>query len=166
MSVLLVRPSKVIGSAVIGLLTSQGDAVRVIEADGTSAARWKSLGAYVARGSELDADLVERAAQDVRTVVVFEDAQASIEAVLEGAQLAGVERLVVCIPEPSEHVLSRVRETPMDYVVLKTGRLGTWRRSRRLCSTAEAIDAADDLGGHPRLQIDLRDATSRRALGV
>lgn len=163
MSVLLVRPSKQIGSAVIGLLMSQGDSVRVIEADPASAARWRELGAYVARGSETDADLVERAAQDVRTVVVFEDAQASIEAVLEGAELASVERLVVCTPKPPEHLLTRVRASPMDYVVLKIG-TGLLGRARRLSITAEAIDAADDLGGHPRLEVDLADAASRRTL--
>ncbi len=166
MSVLLVRPSKGIGSAVIGLLTSQGDAVRVIEADAASAARWKELGAYVAPGSEADADLVERAAQDVRTIVVFEDAQASIEAVLEGAGLAGVERLVVCTREPSEHLLTRVRASQIDYVVLKVGSPGLLGRARRPSGTAEAIDAADDLGGHPRLEVDLEDAASRRSLDL
>ncbi len=161
---LLVRPPEQIGSAVISLLSSQGDVVRVISADILSAARWKELGAYVARGSETDADLIERAAQDVRTIVVFEEAQASIEAVLEGAELAGVERLVVCTSQPPEDLLVRVRASRMDYVVLKLGTQRRRGRSRRLRSTAEAIDAADDLGGHPRLEIDLNDAVSRRSL--
>jgi len=52
----------------------------------------------------------------------------------------------------------------MDYVVLKLGTQRRRGRSRRLRSTAEAIDAADDLGGHPRLEIDLNDAVSRRSL--
>lgn len=166
MSVLLVRPPKQIGSAVIDLLTSQGDVVRVIAADAPSAAQWKELGAYVARGSEADADLVERAAQDVRTIVVFEDAQASIEAVLEGAELAGVGRVVVCIPEPPEHLLARVRASRMEYVVLKLGTRRLRGRQRRLTATAEAIDAADDLEGHPRIEVDLNDAVSRRSLGL
>jgi len=166
MSVLLVRPPKQIGSAVIDLLTSQGDVVRVIAADALSAARWKELGAYVAQGSEADADFVERAAQDVRTIVVFEDAQFSIETVLEGAELAGVERLVICTPKPPEDLLARVRASRMDYVLL---RLGTQRlpgRRRRLRGTAEAIDAADDLGGHPRLEVDLNNTESRRSLDL
>ncbi|MDQ3766847.1 MAG: NAD-binding protein [Actinomycetota bacterium] len=166
MSVLLLRPSKRIGSALVNLLTSQGDTVRVIEADAASAARWKELGAYVAQGSEADADLVERAAQDVRTVVVFEDAQASIEAVLEGAELAGVERLVVCTPRPPDHLLARVRASRMDYVVLKVGSPRLLGRARRPSNMAEAIDAADDLGGHPRLEVDLEDAASRRSLDL
>ncbi|MBA2273927.1 MAG: hypothetical protein H0W21_08515 [Actinobacteria bacterium] len=165
MSVLLVRPSKQIGSAVIGLLTSQGDTVRVIDADASLAARWKELGAYVAVGSEADADLVERAAQDVRTIVLFEDAQTSIGAVLEGAEMAGVERLVVCAPKPADHVLTRMRASQMDHVVLKVGS-GLWGRARRVSGTAAAIDAADDLGGHPRLELDLEDATDRRSLGL
>lgn len=165
MSVLLVGPSNQLGAVVIGLLTSQGDAVRVIAADAPSAARWRELGAFVAQGSEGDADLVERAAQDVRTVVLFEDAQPSIDAVLEGAELAGVERVVVCAPEPPEHVLERVRASRMDYVVLKA-RAGFLRRARRLTGIAQAIDAADDLGGHPRLEVDLADPASRGSLGV
>lgn len=166
MSVLLVRPSGHLGPAVIDRLTSQGDVVRVIEGDASAAARWRELGAFVAQGSEADSDLVERAAQDVRTVVVFEDAQASIEAVLEGAALAGVDRLVLCTSEPSEVALTRVRASRMDYVVLRTGRPGLWRRAQRPGSTAEAIDAADDLGGHPRVEVDLRDAGGRRTLGI
>ncbi|MDQ3751493.1 MAG: hypothetical protein M3333_01185 [Actinomycetota bacterium] len=165
MSVLLVCPSKQIGTAVIGLLTMQSDTVRVIEPDAALAALWKELGAYVARGPATDADLIERAAQDVRTVVLFEEAQPSIEAVLEGAELAGVERLVVCARGPSENLLRLVRASRMDYVVLATG-TGLLGRARRLRSTAEAIDAADDLGGHPRLELDLDDPASRRSLGL
>lgn len=166
MSVLLVRPPGQLGPAVIDRLLSQGDVVRVIEGDASAAARWKRLGAFVARGSEGDSDLVERAAQDVRTVVVFEDAQASIEAILEGAELAGVGRLVLCTPKPSEPALGLVRTSRLDYVVLRTARPGPWRRAQQPGSTAEAIDAADDLGGHPRLEVDLRDARGRRKLGI
>jgi hypothetical protein len=80
------------------------------------------------------------------------------------AELAGVERLVVCTSQPPEDLLVRVRASRMDYVVLKLGTQRRRGRSRRLRSTAEAIDAADDLGGHPRLEIDLNDAVSRRSL--
>ncbi len=133
-------------------LVDQGDEVRVLDPAGS--ARWKELGAHVARGDHDDSDVIERAGQNARTIVVFEPTPLVLTAVVEGARLAAIERIVVCSGRPVD--VEEVRTSGLSYVLL----VATSRRSRKHEAIAEAIDAADDLAGDVRLELDLsrRDA--------
>lgn len=159
MSILLLAPPADLGPILVERLVDQDDEVRVIETEGARGPEWRRLGAHVAVG-ELDADLIERAAQNTRTVVAF-DAEGLAE-VLEGSGNADVERLVLCLRAADEAVIDALAGAEMDYVVLLTGRV----RRRNLAFIAEAIDAADDLAGPLRVVIDLRreDAGARLRL--
>jgi hypothetical protein len=156
-SILLVAPPMELGRILIERLVAQDDAVRIIEPRAERAPEWRALGAHVAAG-ELDADLVERAAQNVRTVVVFETDQLPV--VVEGAENAGVTRIVVCTYRARDPILGRLNESKLDFIVLATGR----SRRRHLGLVAEAIDAADDLPGSPRLILEVRSADARSLL--
>jgi hypothetical protein len=145
--------------------------VRVIEDDLSAGAHWKEFGAHVALGSPADPDLVERAGQNVRTLMMAggDDSREVMAAVAEGARLAGIGRLVVCLQRSDESVLEAVRAAGIDHVVLLTGR----SRLKRLLgpvvpadSLAEAMDAADDLAGNPRLVLDLTREGGWTALGL
>jgi uncharacterized protein YbjT (DUF2867 family) len=170
-SVLLIGVDAELGAALIPRLIAQDDEVRVIEADENTAARWRSLGAHVAAGETTDSDLIERAAQGVRTLVLFEGAAAAVEPVVEGASLARVDRLVLCSSGPQDDAMASIRASRIDYVVLRTGvgRRRLWGGRNQALShevVAEAIDAADDLAGKPKLDLDLRQPASWRQLGL
>ena len=171
MSLLLVGLEPGLGEPLIAHLIAQDDEVRVIEADPGRAAHWKELGAYVARGEAADGDLMERAAQNVRTIVVFEHAQEdlyrAVETALEGASLAGVGRIVVCAAAVPGSVIDRLRAAGVDYVALSTGRrrLFTGRTTPESAVTA-AVDAADDLVGPVQLDLDLSRSDAWDALGI
>jgi D-arabinose 1-dehydrogenase-like Zn-dependent alcohol dehydrogenase len=172
MSLLLVGLEPGLGEPLVAHLIAQDDEVRVIEANPGRAAHWKELGAYVARGEAADADLMERAAQNVRTIVVFERAQEdldrAVETALEGASLAGVGRIVVCAAEVPGSVIEQLRAAGIDYVALSTGRrrrLFTGRTTPESAVTA-AVDAADDLAGPLHLELDLSRSDAWDALGL
>ncbi|CAN5522131.1 hypothetical protein BH24ACT26_BH24ACT26_08020 [soil metagenome] len=162
---LLIGPSAAIGEALVPRLLRQSDEVRVVEEDAGLAATWAALGAHVARGSRSDADLVERAAQNVRTIVVMprpgDDAVELLSAVVDGATHASPSmRIVVCASHVDASVASVVKDSGLDHVVLRTGaKLGGFLplTVERVPATAlaEAIDAADDLPGSPKLDLDL-----------
>jgi len=162
------------GEALITRLVRQGDEVRVVEDDPTLAERWTSAGAYVARGRASDPDLVERAAQGARSVVVMDrrgdDLAAVVRAAVEGASLASPGmRLIVCGRDLDDVVLETVRRSVLEHVVVRTGPVGDRRllRSRTPSEKViEAIDACDDLPGHPRLELDLGDERAWADLGV
>jgi uncharacterized protein YbjT (DUF2867 family) len=173
-SVLLVDVSGELGAAVVSRLVSLADEVGVVEDDPDAARKWARLGAHVARGDSTDADLLERAAQQVRTVVVAQRAGVAlvevVRAVVEAARLVpGDVRLVVCM-QGDDDAEEAIRSSGLDHVILRTakprGRLR--RRSRRLSvgKVAEAVDAADDLAGHPSLDVDLTVPDGWRALGL
>jgi uncharacterized protein YbjT (DUF2867 family) len=157
MSVLLVTPPHDLGRLVVDLLISQDDEVRIIEPRAERVGEWRALGAHIAHGLP-DADLVERAAQNVRTVVVFD--MADVEAVVEGAGNAGVGRIVICSRRAEPNIIDLLAASNLDYVVLATGRVPR----RGLGLLAEAIDAADDLTGAPRMVLDIRSDDARRRL--
>lgn len=169
MSVLLLGLDDDLGPPLIELLVGQGDEVRVLENDGRRDERWRSLGAYIARGDEIDPDLVMRAAINCRTIVALGDAAAGerLEAAVEGARLAGVERIVLGAPSIADGARASVRRAGVDFVLLAFG-------TRRLLGgrrvepehVAAAVDAADDLGGTPALDLDLREPASWAALGL
>ena len=170
MSVLLVGADDGLGAALIRRLIAEGDEVRVIEADEKAAIRWRSLGAHVAAGEITDSDLIERAAQGVRTLVLFDGEVATVQPVVEGASLARVDRLVLCSSDLQDDAMASIRASRIDYVVLRTavGRRRFWGGQNQLSDDviAEAIDAADDLADEPKLDLDLRQPASWRELGL
>ncbi len=170
MSILLIRASGPIGGTLARRLTAEGDEVRVVAPAEEPADAWQELGVKVAPGRDDDADLIERAAQGVRTVVVIDGesgrAREVIDEVVEGVRAAGVERLILCTRGPDEALLDAVRSSGLDYVVLQIGAGLLSRKRISIEDVAEAIDAADDLAGSPRLELDLTKSESRAALGL
>ena len=156
MSILLIGDPGSLGEVLVRRLISQGDEVRAIatEAENDLAGH----GVHIARGPDLDADLVERAAQNVRTIVTFDTAV--LEPVIAGARAARVERIVLCagsIPETDRAVL---RGSGIEYVILQAPRKGLFRKGVSEEALAEAIDAADDMSGKLRLELDLNESVA------
>jgi hypothetical protein len=172
MSVLVVGSGSAPVRALLKRLVSQGDEVRIVENDPGLESAWRSLGVHVARGAP-DADLVERAAQNCRTLVVLDDGtmeDSVLHEVLDGAASAGVERVVVCGLAANDGLLEALRTREGQYVVLIGGtRRGPLRRPAWAVGTedlARAVDAADDLGGGPRLELDLSEPQAWVTLGL
>lgn len=160
MSVLLVGFDRGLGVLLARRLVAQGDEVRVIE-PGTDTTPWTEAGAHVARGSAADDDLVERAAQNVRTIIAFGDRLEAAPIVAGGAR-AGVGRIVWvtgALPGPAA-----VTSAGIDYVIVRTARRRLPRTGISPDDLAVALDAADDLAGHPRLALDLDDPSGWDAL--
>jgi TrkA-N domain len=166
-SVLLVAPGKV-GAEVIARLVAQGDEVRVVEGNPQAAERWRNLGARVAQGEADDSDLIERAAQNCRTVVLFDEEYelaSVLEATLKAIVHTTADRVVLVSAGPELRCLELLRASGVDYISLKM-------KHRRLLArppsfpvaVAEAIDAADDLAGNPHLELDLADPAAAAAL--
>jgi NAD(P)H-binding len=170
MSILLIRAGGPIGETLARRLRAQGDEVRVVEAAEEPAEAWRRLGVKVAPGSDDDADLIERAAQGVRTAVVFDGESGAagdvIEDVVAGIAAAGVERVILCGQRPDRTTVDAVRTSGLDYVVLTVAGGRFSRKRVSVEAVAEAIDAADDLAGSPRLKLDLTRRESWAALGL
>ena len=168
MSVLLLNARPPLGHELAGRLLVQDDEVRVVETDPAAVEGWRSLGVHVAPAGDVDADLVERAAQGCRSVVLFEDGPLELEAIagvaLEGATHARVERLIVAGREPNPRLVALLSGASLQFVVLWSGRSRLLKQPVAVAAVAEAIDAADDLGGEPKLELDLRKPESWRAL--
>ena len=135
------------------------------------------MGAHVARGEAQDVDFIERAAQNVRTIVVLQEAGAELSelvaAAAHGGRLASAEmRLVVCLGNEEPTVQEIVQRSGLDYVLLRIGTSAArfmpfvGRKRGRVPALVEAIDAADDLAGNPRLDLDLTTTEGWRALGL
>ena len=137
-------------------LIEQGDEVRVLLTEERFADAYRAVGVFVALGSELgDPDLVERACQNVRTLVLGPISKEVLEHMLMGTAPAGVGRLVYVTERPGSE-LGVIERASHSYVVLRCPRPGLLGRNRLDPATlAEAIDAADDLDGEPRLDLDL-----------
>lgn len=160
MSILIVEPEDSLGPELVGRLKAEGDEVRVLVSDRAQGERWKSLGAFVAIGDPLDADLVERACTNVRTlVIVFSGRTRSasvLHTLLPAASAAGTGRVVVCAPEARPEMLEVLDASSLEYVVLVAGRRGFLpRKGPDMASIAAAVSAADDLAGEPRMVVDL-----------
>jgi hypothetical protein len=172
LSILLIALDEDFMPALIGRLAAQGDEVRVLEADEAAGDRWRSLGAHIASGPRWDADLIERAAQNVRTIVVGErhdqDPVELMEALVEGGGFASREMRLVVVGELQPRALSTLRESKLEYILLgsvvRRGLLGRRRASLSPEQLAEAVDAADDLSGGPRLELNLDDERAWREL--
>jgi hypothetical protein len=164
-------PPLPVGTAVIERLIAQGDEVRVIEADRDRAERWKALGAYVALGAPDDPDLIERAARSCRTMVVFDLDDAGLprlENALQAVTPTTVDRVIAVAAGRGTRCLELLRSQATDYVFLRASRsrLPWGRLATTPSAIAEAIDAADDLAGDPRLELDLSDRGAADALGL
>jgi uncharacterized protein YbjT (DUF2867 family) len=173
LAVLLVGAAGAVADAIVFRLLNQGDDVRIVARSPEEAGRWRELGAHIARGDPEDPDLIERAAQNARSIVAFEDDVGShdaLEAAIEGGMGARVSRLIVCCTAvPGRWIRDRVSRTALEHIVLITGanRRGSAVLRTRKVTTADvarAVDAADDLAGHPRLVLDLRRPEAWRAL--
>jgi hypothetical protein len=167
-SVLLVGLDAELARTLTRRLISQDDEVRVIATPGDDAEALRSLGAHVARGQTLDADLVERAAQNVRSIVVGEVDPETMSEILEGARFARVERVILCSEDPQRSSVELLREASIQYVVLNYRKPGRFRRRDTHTDdyVALAIDTADDLAGEPRLELNLRSPSAAEALGL
>src|SRR5687768_10119345 len=111
--------------AVARRLLDQGDEVRVVVADAAERSAWVALGVHVAVGDPTDDDLIERAGQSARTLVLFGDHAndpATLAAGLKGAAAAGIDRLILCAPDVSEETRRMVDAGPASYVALTYGR--------------------------------------------
>jgi hypothetical protein len=159
MSVLLIAPPADLGRVVVERLIAQDDEVRVVEPCEDRVEGWRDLGAFVAAG-QVNEDLVERAAHNVRTIVVF--ASSLISDVVASAQLAGVGRVVLVAERTRADDVDELAGSGLEFVVIVTGRL----RRRTLNRVAEAIDAADDLPGEPRATVDVRDRGAASRLRI
>jgi uncharacterized protein YbjT (DUF2867 family) len=162
MTVVVLGASGEVGVAVVNRLLEAGDEVGVIEPSPQRAEVWRRAGAHVARGSTRDADLIERASQNARTIVVLDADQEVLAAALEGARLAGVDRIVATAVSGTPEQMALLRSSGLDYVMLKTGRrlLGAFTPA----DVGRAVDAADDLPGRPRLNLSLKTTEAWRKL--
>ena len=160
MAVLVITGDSDLDVPVVLRLLDQGDEVRVLEPTSGRAEEWRAIGAFFAGGEADDPDLVERAAQNVRTVVILGE-RVTVEVtsvVLEAGSNAGVDRLVCCAQAIPAPVKEAVRAASMAHVLIETGRTGLLRRRQASAERAAlAVDAADDLAGDPRIEVDLTD---------
>jgi TrkA-N domain len=156
------------GTDVIERLVAQGDEVRVVEPDPQQVEPWRNLGARVAQGGAGDADLVERAGQNCRTVVLFDlgdDSVPVLEAVLEGIADTTIDRVVLVAVREEPECLGLLKASELDYVFLRVKQRPLLSRFRPSApSIAEAVDAADDLAGNPHLELELGDPVTAAAL--
>lgn len=166
MSVLLTGLEEELTETLARRLVSQADEVRIILGDDACRERWRTLGLHVAVGDLTDDDFLWRACTNVRTVVAGDGRPADAPEVRESLpSLLGktdVDRLVVVGPAEDDALVGSLRDADMDHVILrfrKRGLLGS-RRGVATADLAAAIDAADDLAGEPRLDLDLLDAGS------
>ena len=156
MSILLIGDPGSVGEVLVRRLIAQGDEVRAIATD-PRAGDLAGFGVHIARGPDLDADLVERAAQNVRTIVSFDPGDDVMEPIVEGARAARVERVVVCAKAIPSTTGERLRASDLDYVLLQAPRRTGFRKTFSDEAIAEAIDAADDIAGPVRAELDLSE---------
>lgn len=172
MSILLIGAASSLGDTLVRRLLDEGDEVRALVTDESAGNRLGRLGAYIATGPELDADLVERAATNCRTIVVIEqpglDTAEIVRTAIAGGRAAlgapeeGI-RLILCGAVPDKDAIAELRSSDLSYVVLRTGgKLGGFLpiAMERVTNdhVATAVDAADDIAGEIRLELDLTDA--------
>jgi hypothetical protein len=166
-SILLFKLPEELGEATARRLLGEGDEVRVLLTGGEMGDAYADLPVHIATGEYPDdADLIERAAQNVRTIVLGGELpspkDAHVKALVEGARAAGVSRIIYCDGAPDAVIVTALRDSRTEYVVLAAGRGGLLRRGFAIPaeSLAEAIDAADDLADALHDELDLSKAES------
>ncbi len=157
MSILLVGLEGALVETLGERLLSAGDEVRILVTAQQDDDRYRHAGLHVAKGRSLeDDDLVERAAQNVRTIVVGELPREHLSAVLKGARAAGVGRVISVVSTPSAVHSELLEASPFEYTILVVGRTLIGRKPKlSVASIAAAIDAADDLAEGLRTQLVL-----------
>lgn len=169
MAILIVANSEDdLAEPTIRRLLAQGDEVRILT-DGDPG-RWRAMGVHPAAGDPSDADLVERAAQNCRSIVLLgirATEPDAVAAVAEGGLAAGTDRLILCRGSRREKLPDVAAAWPRGYVILEQV-AGRWPRVQRASSeeVAEAVDAADDIAGEPRFSVDLNDPADLAKLGL
>ena len=173
MSLLLVGLPETLAVKLVQRLVEEMDEVRLLLPDGAKQDPWKQLGAYVATGDPLDEDLMERAATNVRTLVLG-DRLANLPpdetlSVVRAARRAGVGRVVVCQTAPHKALPDALREEAVEFVVLTTGKkpiVGKPRTKIPISKLSEAIDAADDISERVQAELDLTIPKAWKVLKV
>jgi len=173
MSLLLVGMPQTLAATLVRRLVAEQDEVRLLLSDGSDPEPWKRLGAYVATGDHGDADLIERAAADARTLVLGEEVAALTaeerDAILTGARRAAVGRIVVCQSQPREELVGALRGAGFEFVVLATAKkslLGKPRTKIPISKLSEAIDAADDIAEPLQAELNLTIPKAWKVLKV
>jgi hypothetical protein len=173
MSLLLIGLPETFAVKLVQRLREEQDEVRLLLPEGSDAERWKKLGAYVATGDPGDADLIERAATNVRTIVIGEGAVAlPMEAyaeLLSGARNAGVGRFVICQTQPAAEIVTALKAAEVEFVVLTTARkprIGKAKTRIPISKLSEAVDAADDIAGRIQAELDLTIPKAWKVLKV
>jgi hypothetical protein len=168
-----VDPDEVNGPAIVRLLVSEGDDVGVIVGAPGSKEKWRALGAYVAVGSSDDPDLIERAAQHARSIVLVDALPEIVEAAIEGARLAGEPhaRIIYCSTGSPSGIRDVLQASGLEYVLLHLPvvRKGIRRRPTPQVEAevvAEAVNAADDVAGEAYIEVDPATPEGRKALAL
>lgn len=166
MSVLLVGLEEELTRTVGARLLAQDDEVRIVLGDEAKRETWRALGIRVAVGDLTDDDFLWRAFTNVRTVVAGErppaDAPDVRHQLAASMKKSDPDRLVVVGAGEDDPLVAGIRAADVDHVVLrfrKRGLLG-YRSAASTPQLAAAIDAADDLAGNPRLDLDLSEERS------
>jgi len=170
MSVLLAGLDDELTRTLAERLRAQDDEVRMVLDDPAGREGWRTLGIHVAVGDLTDEDFVWRAATNVRTVVVGDrppadagDVRRHLASMLTRTD---ADRLVVVGPGNDDELIDGARAAGLAHVVLRFRRRGLLG-SRDVVGPrdlAAAIDAADDLAGEPRLDLDLVEPSAWEAL--
>lgn len=154
--------------AVARRLLDQGDEVRVVVVDAVEKPAWVALGIHVAIGDPTDDDLIERAGQGARTLALFDEHAndpETVGAASKAATAAGIERLILCAPDVPPGILQLIEGAEAGYVALSYGRRLSLKGRAPVEVIVEAVDAADDMSGDPRLAVDLRQGGALALLG-
>ena len=162
MSILLVGLPETFAVMLARRLLAEQDEVRLLLPEDADPEPWKKLGVFVASGDPTDADLVERAATNVRTLVlgegVAELSEEGLGGLIGGARQAGVGRFVVCQRQPSSGLVEMFKAAGVEFVVMATAKkplVGKGKTRIPISKLSEAIDAADDIAGRIQAELDL-----------
>ncbi|MFP5299297.1 MAG: hypothetical protein ACLGHL_09960 [Actinomycetota bacterium] len=156
MSILLIGVDDDLATVLSRRLIDQDDEVRVLVTEDGGPSAVPDAAVHVASGRYLDdADLIERASQNVRTIVLGSHPSIPKAAadIVSGARSAGVSRIVYCADAPDPGTAETVKASAIEYAILATGKRR--RRGLSVDAVAEAIDAADDLADKVALDLDL-----------
>jgi hypothetical protein len=99
---------------------------------------------------------------------VDDGAASTVATALEGARSTTIDRVVLIALRAAPECLQLLREEDIDYILVQATRQRSLllRRPPDVKLIAEVVDAADDLSGHPRLELDLSDPAAGRVLGL
>lgn len=154
-----------VANELVDRLVAAGDQVRVLlraAGDTGVVEGLKEDGVHVAFGDASNGDLLERAAQGCRSIVLFDPSPDLLDKALEAARFASVERLIVCARSARRGSM----DAAQSFVWLAARPKGTLRPGVAWTDYAAAIDAADDLAGDVKLDLDLEDEGSWEKLGL